>query len=142
MISGTEIPIVILGDPAYPLLPWLMKPYLDNGHLSREQRTFNYRLSRARVVVEDAYGRLKGRWRCLSKRNDADVSDLPELVAACCVLHNICEIHGENFNEDWLHDLDTNNVDQVRSQQDSNSSSTCGSGEEVRKALTTYFKEN
>ena len=142
VISGTEIPIVILGDPAYPLLPWLMKPYLDNGHLSREQRTFNYRLSRARVVVEDAYGRLKGRWRCLSKRNDADVSDLPELVAACCVLHNICEIHGENFNEDWLHDLDTNNVDQVRSQQDSNSSSTCGSGEEVRKALTTYFKEN
>ena len=83
-----------------------------------------------------------GRWRCLSKRNDADVSDLPELVAACCVLHNICEIHRENFNEDWLHDLDTNNVDQVCSQQDSNSSSTCGSGEEVRKALTTYFKEN
>ena len=87
VISETEIPVVILGDPAYPLLPWLMKPYLDNGHLSREQRTFNYRLSRARVVVEDAYGRLKGRWRCLSKRIDADVSDLPQLVAACCVLH-------------------------------------------------------
>ena len=139
-IAGTEVPLVVLGDPAYPLLPWLMKPYLDNGHLSREQRTFNYRLSRARVVVEDAYGRLKGRWRCLSKRNDADVSDLPVLVAACCVLHNICEIHGESFSEDWLQDL---NVSQVCSRQDS--SSACGgrgSGEAVQKALTTYFKEH
>ena len=59
-IAETEIPIVVLGDPTYPLLPWLMKPYIDNGHLSPEQQTFNYRLSRARVVVEDAYGRLKG----------------------------------------------------------------------------------
>ena len=65
-IAQEEIPLVVLGDPAY--LPWVMKPYIDNGHLSRDQRRFNYRLSRARVVVEDVYGRLKGRWRCLSKR--------------------------------------------------------------------------
>ena len=55
-IAREEIPLLVLGDPAYPLLPWVMKPYVDNGHLSREQRRFNYRLSRARVVVEDAYG--------------------------------------------------------------------------------------
>ena len=34
VISGKEIPILVLGDPAYPLLPWLMKPYSDNGQLS------------------------------------------------------------------------------------------------------------
>jgi len=67
-IAETEISIVVLGDPTYPLLPWLMKPYVDNCYLSPEQQTFNYRLSRARVVVEDVYGRLKERWRCLSKR--------------------------------------------------------------------------
>ena len=42
------------------------------------------------------------RWRCLSKRNDTDISDLPDLIAACCVLHNLCEIHRERFNEEWL----------------------------------------
>ena len=86
-IAGVEVSIVILGDPAYPLLLWLMKPYIYNGHLSDEQKCFNYQVSRASVVVENAYGRLKGRWRCLCKRIDSAVSDTPELIAACYVLH-------------------------------------------------------
>ena len=54
------------------------------------------------MVVEHCYGRLKGRWRCLLKRLDVDVGDVPEVVDACCVLHNICEHHGEEFSEEWL----------------------------------------
>jgi hypothetical protein len=94
-IDENDVPLVVLGDPAYPLLPWLMKAYPNNGHLTRDQKRFNYRLSKARVVVEHSYGRLKGRWRCLLKRLDVDIGDVPELVTACCVLHNICEVHGE-----------------------------------------------
>lgn len=63
-ISGVDTPLVILGDPAYLLLSWLMKAFPNNGRLSRQQKMFKYRLSHARVVVEHAYGRLKGRWRC------------------------------------------------------------------------------
>ena len=63
---------------------------------------FNFRLSQAQVVVEHSYGRLKGRWRCLLKRLDINVSDMPKLVAACYTLHNIREIHGHKFDEDWL----------------------------------------
>ena len=59
-IAQEEVPLV-LEDPA-PLLPSVMKPYIDNGHLSRDQRKFNYHVNGARVVVEDAYGLLKGRW--------------------------------------------------------------------------------
>ena len=71
-INGVDV--VVLGDPAYPLLPWLMKPFPTTSALSNSQKRFNYRLSRARIVVECAFGRLKGRWRCLMKRNDCDVS--------------------------------------------------------------------
>ena len=96
-IGDKDVPLVLLGDPAYPLLSWLMKAFPDTGQLTQQQRHFNYQLSSARVVVEHAYGRLKGRWRCLLKRLDVNVCDVPQLVAACCVLHNICEIHAGNI---------------------------------------------
>ena len=35
------------------------------------------------------------------KRLDVDINDVPEVVATC-ILHNICEIHGEEFSEEWL----------------------------------------
>ena len=44
-IAETKIPIVVLGVPCISLLSGLMKPCIDNGHLSDEQQTFNYRLS-------------------------------------------------------------------------------------------------
>jgi hypothetical protein len=79
-----------------------MKAFPDNGRLSRQEKHFNYRLSRARVVVEHSYGRLKGRWRCLLKRLDVATCDVPKVIAASCVLHNICEIHGDAFNDQWM----------------------------------------
>lgn len=102
IINGKKIPMVIIGDPAYPLLPWLMKPFTDTGRLTEKQRYFNYRHSRARMVVECAFGRLKGRWRTLLKRVDIDVKFMPTYVAACCVLHNICEVHKDDFNDEWM----------------------------------------
>uniref|UniRef100_A0A3B3IFP7 DDE Tnp4 domain-containing protein n=1 Tax=Oryzias latipes TaxID=8090 RepID=A0A3B3IFP7_ORYLA len=87
-------------DPAYPLQSWLMKGYPKTGNLTEHQRHFNKRLSGARMTVECAFGRLKGRWRCLSRRLDVDISLVPTVISTRCTLHNICEKHNEAYSED------------------------------------------
>lgn len=56
---------VLLGDSAYPSLTWLISPFKDNGNLTDEQKRFNFLHSSARVVIEHAFGLLKGRFRLL-----------------------------------------------------------------------------
>ena len=59
VVSGEDpIPVVILGDSAYPLLPYLMKEYANGGSTAQEQY-FGYNLCSARNVIECAFGVLK-----------------------------------------------------------------------------------
>ena len=152
-INGTDVPLVILGDPAYPLLPWLMKPFPDNGRLSDGQKTFNYRQSRARMVIENAFGRLKGRWRVLLKKMESkkisndqeliqsdpisiDSIDIsPIITRACCVLHNVCEIWGEEFQDVWLAGVNENVANNVHRRLDRDNNA-----KRIRDAFVTHFQ--
>jgi hypothetical protein len=99
-ITDTTIPCLTLGDPAYPFLPWLLKGY--KGTLSEEEESFNVDHSRGRVVVENAFGRLKARFRCLLKRIDIHYTFVPRVVETCCILHNIVETRKDTFRQNWL----------------------------------------
>ena len=104
-VNGVSIPLYLIGDSAYPLQTWLMKPFTHGTVLTLQQKTFIYRICRARIVVENSYGRLKARWRRLMKRNDMNIDNIPHVITAACILHNICEIHGESFNDAWLREI-------------------------------------
>ena len=39
------------------------------------------------------------------KQNDMHIENVLNVVGAHCVLHNICEIHNDTFNEEWLQDM-------------------------------------
>ena len=54
-IAGTNIPLFIIGDSAYSLSFWLMKPYPESTS-DPARKTYNYRISCARIVVENAFG--------------------------------------------------------------------------------------
>ena len=70
-VGDVTVPPLIVGDSAFPLRTWLMKPY-TNVVLTPQQRNFNYRLSRARMVTEGAYGQRKGRWRVLLRKSESN----------------------------------------------------------------------
>jgi hypothetical protein len=61
-------------------------------------------------VVECAFGRLKGRWRCLLKRLDNDVQSVSGIVSACSTLHNVCEVHGDCFDDQWVEGVEEGNM--------------------------------
>ena len=80
---------MILGDSAFPFRVWLMKPH-GNDNLTPVEGYFNYRLSRARMVTERAYGQLKSRWRVLYRKLECRPDSVKLAALACIVLHNIC----------------------------------------------------
>ena len=66
-----------------------MEPHGD-AVLSKEKRYFNYRHSRARLVTEGAFGRLKSRFRILFRKCESGKETVKLFGLSCVVLHNLC----------------------------------------------------
>ena len=138
--SENPIPVFLIGDPAYSLTPYLMKEYAGGGSTVQEQY-FGYQLCSARNVIECAFGRLKTRFGCLKRAMDINIDDLPQVIYACFVLHNFCELNEEGISEEAIRRVITcDNASQPatvsnRFSTDNNEAE----GKRVRKILAKYF---
>ena len=65
LIEGVCVKPFLVADSAFPLDSTCMKCYDNTGTMANYKRSFNYSLIRTRRVVEQAFGRLKGRWRIM-----------------------------------------------------------------------------
>ena len=101
VIDGYKIRPLLIRDRAYPANTWLVKPLSNNLSLSQEQKKFNRFLSSARVVVERAFGILKARWRYLLNCIDHNIENLSDVIKSCCVLHNICQMIGDSYIDNY-----------------------------------------
>ena len=83
-----DIPYFVIGDAAFALRTTLMKPF-GAKPLTMEERIFNYRLSRARRCVENAFGILANRFRCFLSAMAQVPSTVETIVLACLCIHNL-----------------------------------------------------
>lgn len=85
--TRTKFPHVLVADDAFPLKEYILKPYSQIG-LTKKRRIFNYRLSCARRVVENAFGILANRFRIFMTPISLTPSKVECITMACCSLHN------------------------------------------------------
>lgn len=76
----------LVGDAAFPLKKYLMKPFPTRA--TRREKVFNYRLSRARRIVENAFGILVSRFRIFESCIALKPEKVDVIVLAACSLHN------------------------------------------------------
>lgn len=79
-----------------------MVPYRDHGHLTQAQRHFNQKLSSCRIVIENAFGCLKQRFRQLYHFKLRNIIRMVQVIHACCVLHNLAQIEDLEFFDPLL----------------------------------------
>ena len=136
------VPICILGDPAYPLLPYLMKEYPGGGNTVQEQ-FFGWQLSSGRITIECAFGRLKGRFGVLRREMDIKMPDLQYVIYACFVLHNFCEQRNEKIGDEVVNNTvrqDNEVQPPITGNRYTLGSKDEASGKRIRKVFTKYFE--
>lgn len=136
LIEGVSVPPIILCDQAFALTPNLQKPY-PSALPDTPEGALNYNLSKTRRIVENAFGRLKARFRFTMKRMECDLSTATLAIRACCVLHNICEEFRESLDHQWEEEAAVFNT--VFRQPTHASEVHSGNGRAVRAALARHF---
>ena len=107
-----DVPYFFLGDDAFALRETMMKLYSQRG-LNNEERIYNYRISRARRVVENAFGILANHFQVLLTTMQHLPSTVKIIVKACIVLHNLMRIRYPGLQNQQLDRPENLNADFV-----------------------------
>lgn len=103
---------VIVADDAFPLTTFLLKPY-SKRNLSRAERIFNYRLSRARRISENAFGILVSKFRIFERPIAVSLQKVDKIVKTCCSIHNWLRKTGNCYVPPSLIDCEDENYNVI-----------------------------
>lgn len=143
--SNVLLPHVIVGDEAFRLSKNIMKPYCRNQVLQdARKRKFNYRLSRARRVSENAFGIMSAIFRIFFTPINVKVETAQLITVVCCCLHNMLReeylsVQALRVDESpMMEEFPTTNLIPLRGVGGFAQSE----GFEVRNLFTEYFNRN
>lgn len=78
-------------------VPYVLIAY-GGKQLNCVERVYNYRLSRARRIIENAFGILSARFRVFRQPINVDENKTQQITLACCALHNFLLMkNGRNY---------------------------------------------
>jgi hypothetical protein len=101
--NGEPQPHVVDEDEAFPLKPYLLRPYNKSNVTGNEaKKVFNYRRSRATRDVENAFGILTARWRVFRRSFQVQPEMVDNIVLTCCCLHNMLS-QNHDFEPDYTY---------------------------------------
>jgi len=83
-----HVPYLFVADDEFALTPRIMKPYSGMYQKGSKERVFNYRLSRARRVVENAFGIMSSVFRVMRKPMLLEPEKVTNITLTCVLLHN------------------------------------------------------
>ena len=145
--SDTVMPFFMLGDDAFALRKTMMKPY-GIRNLHREQRIANYRISRGRRVVENAFGILTARNQILLKSIMQRPEVVRDMIEAMVCIHNLLRRRNPVMNvslvdgEDDEHNIipgEWRNQHQLDDGMPARGHRARVEGQQQREALKDYF---
>ena len=102
-----NMPYFILGDDIFAMRTWLMKPF-SKRYMSKEERIFNYRISRGRRVSENVFGIMAQRWGVLLTTMHQHPINARLIVQACVCLHNLMRMRYGYLQNPFLDSEDAN----------------------------------
>jgi len=109
---------------------------------TNEEVIFNNMLRSARNPIECAFGRLKARWQILNIRIDLGLTFVPNIVYACFVLHNFCEKHGAQLEDEAVARQLANERMQPNIAPDRLYSFSTAEGTSTRDIITLFYREH
>lgn len=83
-----KVPYVFVADDAFALHQHFLKPYPGDQEAGSTKRIFNYRLSRARRIIENVFGILSSVFRVLRQPLLLKPEKCVTVVQTCTYLHN------------------------------------------------------
>lgn len=149
----TPVPFVFVADDAFPLQDHVMKPYPGTQEAGSTERIFNYRLSRARRIVENAFGILSAVFRVLRKPLLLEPEKSKLIVLTCVYLHNFLRKSEADMYASNMFDTETDDRNGIiqgawrRENQDLTSflplrrvpRKSSNHSQEIRKEYANYF---